>query len=138
VDLSSALAARYSLRNTLVVRLIDGPDEFKREQLGRTCAELLTETLEAHDVLGISWGRTLHSMVGHLSRLPGCTVVQLVGSVPTLELDVNSMELVRRVAECAGGAVYASPCRCWSTVRRWLRHSAAIRTCARPSTCSIG
>jgi len=84
---------RYGLRSTLVVRLIDGPDEFKREQLGRTCAELLTETLEADDVLGISWGRTLHSMVGHLSRLPGCTVVQLVGSVPTLELDVNSMEL---------------------------------------------
>ena len=109
IELSSRLALRYGLRSTLVVRLIDGPDEFKREQLGRTCAELLTETLEADDVLGISWGRTLHSMVGHLSRLPGCTVVQLVGSVPTLELDVNSMELVRRVAECAGGAVYPLP-----------------------------
>ncbi len=45
-------------------------------------------------------------MVGHLSKLPGCTVVQIVGSVPTLELDVNSMELVRRVADCAGGPVY--------------------------------
>jgi DNA-binding transcriptional regulator LsrR (DeoR family) len=109
LELSSELAARYSLRSTLVVRLIDGPDEFKREQLGRTCAELLTQTLEAHDVLGISWGRTLHSMVGHLSRLPGCTVVQLVGSVPTLELDVNSMELVRRVAECTGGTVFPLP-----------------------------
>ena len=109
LDLSSALAARYGLRHTLVVRLIEGPDEFKREQLGRTCAELLTQTLDADDVLGISWGRTLHSMVGHLARLPGCTVVQLVGSVPTLELDVNSMELVRRVAESAGGPVYPLP-----------------------------
>jgi DNA-binding transcriptional regulator LsrR (DeoR family) len=45
-------------------------------------------------------------MVGHLSKLPGCTVVQIVGSVPTLELDVNSLELVRRVADCAGGPVY--------------------------------
>jgi DNA-binding transcriptional regulator LsrR (DeoR family) len=109
IELSGELAARYGLRNTLVVRLIDGPDDFKREQLGRTCADLLTQTLDADDVLGISWGRTLHSMVGHLSRLPGCTVVQLVGSVPTLELDVNSMELVRRVAECAGGPVYPLP-----------------------------
>jgi DNA-binding transcriptional regulator LsrR (DeoR family) len=109
LDLSSELAARYGLRNTLVVRLVDGPDEFKREQLGRTCAELLTQTLDADDVLGISWGRTLHSMVGHLARLPGCAVVQLVGSVPTLELDVNSMELVRRMAECAGGPVYPLP-----------------------------
>ena len=106
LELSGELAARHGLMDALVVRTIDGPEEFKREQLGRTCAELLTQTLEADDVLGISWGRTLHSMVGHLSKLPGCTVVQIVGSVPTLELDVNSMELVRRVADCAAGPVY--------------------------------
>src|ERR1035437_10872068 len=106
VELASELAARYGLRDALVVRAIDGPDEFKREQLGRACAALLTQMLEASDVLGISWGRTLPSMVAHLSRLPGCTVVQIVGSVPTLELDVNSMELVRRVADCAGGPVF--------------------------------
>ena len=109
IELSSELAARYGLRDALVVRPIDGPDEFRRAQLGRACAELLTQTLEAEDILGISWGRTLHSMVGHLTRLPGCTVVQIVGSVPTLELDVNSMELVRRVGDCAGGPVYPLP-----------------------------
>ena len=106
VDLSGQLAARHGLKDAIVVRAIDGPDEFKRAQLGRACAELLTQTLEPHDVLGISWGRTLHSMVGYLSRLPGCAVVQIVGSVPTLELDVNSLELVRRVADCAGGPVF--------------------------------
>jgi DNA-binding transcriptional regulator LsrR (DeoR family) len=109
MELSSELAARYGLRDAIVVRPIDGPDEFRRAQLGRACAELLTQTLEADDILGISWGRTLHSMVGHLTRLPGCTVVQIVGSVPTLELDVNSMELVRRVGDCAGGPVYPLP-----------------------------
>ena len=109
VDLSIELAARYGLRDALVIRSIDGPDDFKRQQLGRACAELLSETLEADDVLGISWGRTLHSMAGNLSRLPACTVVQIVGSVPTLELDVNSMEVVRRVADCAGGPVYPLP-----------------------------
>jgi DNA-binding transcriptional regulator LsrR (DeoR family) len=109
VELSSEVAARYGLRDALVVRTMDGPADFKREQLGRACAQLLSESLEAHDVLGISWGRTLHSMVGHLSRLPACTVVQIVGSVPTLELDVNSMEVVRRVADCAGGPVYPLP-----------------------------
>jgi DNA-binding transcriptional regulator LsrR (DeoR family) len=106
VDLSIELATRYGLRDALVVRVVEGPDEFKRAQLGRACAELLTQTLDAQDVLGVSWGRTLHSMVGYLAGLPGCTVVQIVGSVPTLELDVNSMELVRRVADCAGGPVY--------------------------------
>jgi DNA-binding transcriptional regulator LsrR (DeoR family) len=109
IEMSTELAGRYGLRGTLVVRTMDGPDEFKREQLGRACAELLTQTLEAHDVLGLSWGRTLHSMAGHLLRLPACAVVQIVGSVPTLELDVNSMEVVRRVADCAGGPVYPLP-----------------------------
>ena len=106
IGLSRELAVRHGIRSALVVRTIDGPEEFKRAQLGRACAELLTETIEATDVLGISWGRTLHSMVGHLPSLPPCTVVQIVGSVPTLELDVNSMELVRRVAERTGGDVY--------------------------------
>lgn len=106
VELSSELAARFGLRAALVVRPIDGSDEFRRDQLGRACAELLTQTLTPEDVLGISWGRTLHAMVGHLTRLPACTVVQIVGGVPTLELDVNSMELVRRVADAAGGPVY--------------------------------
>jgi len=109
VELSSRIAARYGLKDALVVRTMDGPDDFKRDQLGRACAELLAQTLEADDVLGISWGRTLHAMVGHLSRLPACAVVQIVGSVPTLELDVNSMEVVRRVADCAGGPVYPLP-----------------------------
>ena len=106
LDMSDELAACHGLRGAIVVRTIDGTDEFRREQLGRACAELLTQSLEAHDVVGISWGRTLHSMVDHLTRLPGCAVVQIVGSVPTLELNVNSMELVRRVAECSGGPVY--------------------------------
>ncbi len=109
LGLSTDLAGRYGLTDALVVRTIDGPDDFKRQQLGRACAELLSETLEADDVVGISWGRTLQSMVGQLTRLPACTVVQIVGSVPTLDLDVNSMEVVRRMADCAGGPVYPLP-----------------------------
>lgn len=103
--LSREVARRHGIRSALVVRTA-GPDEARRGQLGRACAAMLAETLEPTDVLGISWGRTLHSMVDHLAALPPCTVVQVVGGVPSLELDVNSMELVRRVAERTGGAVY--------------------------------
>jgi len=105
-SLSGELARRHGIRSAVVVRAVEGPEEFQRAQLGRACATLLAETLESSDVLGISWGRTLHAMIGHLPRLPECTVVQMVGSVPTLELDVNSIELVRRVAEHAAGPVY--------------------------------
>jgi DNA-binding transcriptional regulator LsrR (DeoR family) len=104
--LSRELAVAHGIRSAIVVRTVQGPAEFQRSQLGRICATVLAESLDEGDVLGISWGRTLHAMVGHLPSLPACTVVQVVGSVPSLELDVNSLELVRRVAERAGGPVY--------------------------------
>lgn len=106
VVLSRELAIAQGIRSAVVVRTIGGPEEFERAQLGRACATLLADTLEETDVLGISWGRTLHALVGQLPRLPACAVVQLVGSVPSLELDVNSMEVLRRVAERAGGPVF--------------------------------
>jgi DNA-binding transcriptional regulator LsrR (DeoR family) len=104
--LSRELAAAMGIRNTVVARTLEGPESSERTQLGRLAAEILAETVDGHDVLGISWGRTLHAMVDHLPRLPACAVVQLVGSVPSLELRVNSLELVRRVAERAQGPVY--------------------------------
>jgi DNA-binding transcriptional regulator LsrR (DeoR family) len=105
-ELAGRIAERYGLHGATVVQPIDGSDDSRRSQLGHACADLLTTMVTATDVVGISWGRTLHSMVGYLTRLPACSVVQIVGSVPTLELQVNSMELVRRVAECAAGPVY--------------------------------
>jgi DNA-binding transcriptional regulator LsrR (DeoR family) len=104
--LADALARRHGIRGAVVVRTIAGPDELRLAQLGRAAAAVLADTLEPSDVLGISWGRTLHAMVEQLPRLPACSVVQLVGSVPTLDLDVNSLELVRRLAERATGPVY--------------------------------
>jgi DNA-binding transcriptional regulator LsrR (DeoR family) len=104
--LADELARRHRIRGAVVVRTISGPDELRAAQLGRAAAAILADTLEASDVLGISWGRTLHSMVGQLPRLPACSVVQLVGSVPALDLDLNSLELVRRLAERATGPVF--------------------------------
>ncbi len=106
LGLADELARRHGIRGAVVVRTIGLPDELRHAQLGRAAAAILADSLEATDVLGISWGRTLHAMVEELPRLPGCSVVQLVGSVPTLDLAVNSLELVRRLAERATGPVY--------------------------------
>jgi DNA-binding transcriptional regulator LsrR (DeoR family) len=106
VVLSRELAIAAGIRSAVVVRTGDGPADLERSQLGRAAATLLLETIDADDVLGVSWGRTLHAMAAYLPDLPPCTVVQIVGSVPSLELDVNSLELVRRFAERAGGPVF--------------------------------
>ena len=105
--LSRELAVAHGIRSAVVVRTVDGPPDFQRSQLGRTAATALAEALDDDDVIGISWGRSLHAMVGQLPQMPACDVVQLVGIVPSLELNVNSLELVRRLAGRAGGAVYA-------------------------------
>lgn len=106
LDLGDELVRRHGIRGALVVRSGAGSEEARLAQLGRAAAAVLGDILEASDVLGISWGRTLHALVGQMPRLPACTIVQLVGSVPTLQLEVNSLELVRRLAERATGPVF--------------------------------
>ncbi len=106
LDLGDELARRHEIRGAVVVRAAGWTGDLHLAQLGRAAAAVLDEVLEASDVLGISWGRTLHALVEQLPRLPACSVVQLVGSVPTIELEVNSLELVRRLAERATGPVF--------------------------------
>ena len=106
LDLADELACRHGIRGAVVVRADDGTGDLQLAQLGRAAAALLGDVLEASDVVGISWGRTLHALVGQLPRLPACTIVQLVGSVPTIQLEANSLELVRRLAERATGPVF--------------------------------
>ena len=107
VDLSLAVAETFGIRQALVLELPDGPADFQRAQLGRVSAEVLGSLIEPDDVIGVAWGRTLHAMVQVLPPLARCTVVQIVGSVPTSDLQVNSLDLARTLAERAGGSVAA-------------------------------
>ena len=104
--LGDEVARRHGLRGAIVVRTDADDDQLGLARVGRAAAAILVDTLDATDVLGVSWGRTLHAMVEHLPRLPACSVVQLVGSVPSLELDLNSLELLRRLAQRATGPVH--------------------------------
>ena len=104
--ISHDLATAYGIRSAIVVQAVGGPPEFTRAQLGSAAAGLVAETVETSDVLGISWGRTLRAMVEQLPPLPACTVVQLVGSVPSMDLDMNALELVRRMTVRGAGSVF--------------------------------
>jgi len=99
LDLSRQLTDTFALRQAIVMR--------EPSQIGRGCAALLTERLTEEDVLGVSWGRTLHGLTAVLPPLPRATVVQIIGSIPSADLNVNSLELVRRLGESTGGEVHA-------------------------------
>lgn len=106
LDLSVELSAKLGLRRCLVV---DSPEEDEvilRTNLGRVAAGLLEEIVEADDVLGLSWSRTLLVMRGFLRDMPPCDVVQLSGALSRPDVDESSVELVRDVARATGGSAY--------------------------------
>jgi DNA-binding transcriptional regulator LsrR (DeoR family) len=106
VDLSVRLASELGVRRCLV---IDTPDEDEtqlRNALGRVAAGLLAEMATPEDVLGMAWSRTLMAMSSALSGLAPCAVVQLSGALSRPDVDESSIELVRQIAQTAGGAAY--------------------------------
>ena len=107
LDLSLRLQAAHGLRHCIVVGGPDGDDELLRAGLGRAAARLLTEIVQAEDVLGLVWARSLLSMRSSLERLAPCTVVQLTGALLRPGLDASAIELARDVASLAGGPAFS-------------------------------
>lgn len=108
--LSEALREAYGLRQAIVVSTADDVSDYGGDSLhghlGRVAAEYLTEVLVEGDVLGLACSRTLNAMTLALPAIPRCTVVQLTGALGGVNVDANSVELVRRVASLAGGPAY--------------------------------
>jgi DNA-binding transcriptional regulator LsrR (DeoR family) len=105
LDLSLRLQAAHGLRHCVVV---DGPDdhELLRAGIGRAAARLLTEIVEADDVLGLAWARSLLAMRSSLRRIAPCTVVQLTGAMSRPDDDESAVELVRDIAALSGGPAH--------------------------------
>ncbi|WP_007024292.1 sugar-binding transcriptional regulator [Saccharomonospora iraqiensis] len=106
--LSEDLRSAYGLRRAFVLDSTDGerPREERRERLGALAARLLTETVTATDVLGLSWARSVNAMAGKIARLPRCPVVQLCGVQTGMDLRDRSVETVSRLADVSGGPAY--------------------------------
>lgn len=103
-ELSSRLAQALGLQSCLVIRS-HGDQDNVRQQIGAAAAELLSTTVRADEVLGLTWGRTLTSTTSQLTWLPRVTVVQLTGFVSG-ELGASPIEIIRQTTQRAGGSVY--------------------------------
>jgi DNA-binding transcriptional regulator LsrR (DeoR family) len=96
--LSAEVERAFGLERALVVADLDGPEEAVREALAGVAAAGIAELVQAPDVIGISWGRTLDALVAQLPRLKARRVVQVVGGMATLESAAGGVDLVRRLA----------------------------------------
>jgi DNA-binding transcriptional regulator LsrR (DeoR family) len=105
-ELSARVQRRFGLRRVVVVTAHPEPAGTMRA-VAKAAATVVAETLEPHDVLGISWGRALNAMVDFLPLLPPCPIVQMAGGSVDWDLSVNALDLVRRAGTRTGAKVYA-------------------------------
>jgi len=106
VELGEKLAAKYGIARCIVARTIAGGTQVNGPLIGAACAQLLADIIEPNDVLGISWGSSLTHVVDAISALPSCDLVQLVGGVSTVDLNVNGVELLGRMAVKTRGRTF--------------------------------
>lgn len=103
ITLGERLATSFGLSRAIVVNTVDSSSEVTGYLIGQACAELLESSLSADDVLGVSWGATLTHVADAVSSLPPCTLVQLVGGVSSVDLNVSGVELLRRFSAKSAG-----------------------------------
>jgi DNA-binding transcriptional regulator LsrR (DeoR family) len=105
-ELSERVRTAYHLRHAIVVDTPEHPETDLRANLARVAADLLAETVVEGDILGLGYGRTITVMTEALTRIARCTVVQLSGALLGVNVQENTIELVRRVATVSGGPAF--------------------------------
>jgi DNA-binding transcriptional regulator LsrR (DeoR family) len=107
LELEEELEQRFGLLQAIVVKPSSQSYPSILEAIGRATAERMGDFLRDGDVLGITWGETVNEVVKALPpRLDvDVEVVQIVGGLNQMAVDVNAQDLVRRfAATCQAGS----------------------------------
>ena len=103
-DLECRLADRYGLDEATVISPSGNDTATIVRELGPAAVACLLRCLQGDEVLGLTWGTTLLSVVASLrsQSWPEMTVVQMLGGLGRPEADVYGADLARRAAEALG------------------------------------
>jgi deoxyribonucleoside regulator len=111
VEIERKLEDAFGLKEAIVINEVN--DEALFDRLGLETANYLEEFLQPQDILGVSWGKTLQLVAGHLKEKQlDLSVVQLAGGMilngeDHSEKSLNqSDELVVLFSQCLGGTPY--------------------------------
>lgn len=111
-DLMQELESKYDLVEAIVVE-VAGPLTYETAShfLGIAAAELFQRIVKDGDVIGLTWGSALASMVAHLEqeRKPNCMVVQMVGGLGSPNTNTHATDLVIRTAMALGARMSLMP-----------------------------
>ena len=100
-DLERALEKRFGLLEAVIVTPASYDQATVVAALGPAAAEILVRGLEGKEVVGLSWGSTLHAVIEALPVMnwPDLTIVQLLGGLGRPEAEVHGTDLARRMAQ---------------------------------------
>lgn len=98
----------FPLDRALVVNTQYSPYIDSLRQLGKVGADYLNRTLQPGSVLGVTWGKTIYSVISQLqgSTYNPVTAIQLTGCLKLLNPATDSRELVRSVASAYCGSYH--------------------------------
>ena len=98
--LENQLELKYGLKETVIVEGKPAPEALLGS-LGNAAAGYLHSILQGNEVVGLTWGRTLLSMVNglHNMSLPELQVVQMLGGLGEPEAEFHGADLTRRMAQ---------------------------------------
>ena len=106
LPLGEQLAHVSNIKRAIVVRAADESAQSVPALIGAAVADYLRSIVSSKDVLGISWGSTLTSVVDAVPSLASADIVQLVGGVRAGSMQVSGVELVRRLSEKTGSNAF--------------------------------
>lgn len=111
-DLEYQLEQRYGLVDVLVVE-VSSPESYEStaRELGAAAAGYLRRIIQDGDVIGLTWGLTLSSMVDNLSpeKTRQVTVTQMVGGLGEPAAETHATDIVRRMALNLGANLQMIP-----------------------------
>ncbi len=112
VEIEARLEERFGLSEAVVVEVSD-PDSrlaLSRE-LGPVAGDVFTRLVQDGDVIGLSWGTCLASMVDNLQpqRKNGAVVVQMTGGLAAPDTDTHATDIASRTAMAIGATLRLLP-----------------------------
>ena len=111
-DLMLMLQSKFDLLEAIVVNVTGNLTyEVVSHVLGAEAAIYFHRVVKDGDVIGLTWGNALASMVTHLTpeKKPNCMVVQLLGGLGSPNTNTHATDLVSRMAMVLGAKMSLMP-----------------------------
>jgi DNA-binding transcriptional regulator LsrR (DeoR family) len=110
-DLERALEAKYGLDEAVIVSPSSYDKAVIATELGPAAAGCLMRCLQGNEVVSLSWGTTLLSVIDALpaKKWPELKVVQMMGGLGRPEAEVHGTDIARRMAQILGARIRFLP-----------------------------